>query len=283
MSDSTSPLLRGKKIGILGTGNMGQTLIRAIVESGVVEAHQIYASNRSYKKLAKVVEKWGVNEVKDPEDLTDLCDVIFLATKPQDIWEAIEPFNMEFLSHHTVISLAAGITLESLSKFLPNVHSIARVMPNTPSRIRRGVVGYCVSDGAEASADLIEDLLGPLGFVVRLEEGEAYEAFTVAAASGPGFLFELMQIWQEWLEDYDFSPEESRRIVAETFSGTAELAKRDPTVSFNDLQGQVTSKGGVTFAGLESMREMELDRLIRVSFEKAVLRDRELGQKLKNR
>ena len=76
MSDSTSPLLRGKKIGILGTGNMGQTLIKALVESGVVESRQIFAANRSYKKLAKVVEKWGVNEVKDPEELTMLFLVI---------------------------------------------------------------------------------------------------------------------------------------------------------------------------------------------------------------
>ncbi|MCB0393696.1 MAG: pyrroline-5-carboxylate reductase, partial [Bdellovibrionales bacterium] len=161
--------------------------------------------------------------------------------------------------------------------------SLARVMPNTPSKIRKGVVGYCVAEGAEYSADLIEELLGPLGHVVRVEEGESFEAFTVTAASGPGFILEIMQIWQEWLEDYDFDAEESRQIIVETFGGIAELAKREPTLSLSDLQAQVTSKGGVTQAGLESMREMELDRLFRVSFEKAVLRDRELGKKSKSR
>ncbi len=283
MSTSTSPVLRGKKVGFVGTGNMGQAMIRALVESGVLEAKDIYASNRGFKKLNKVVEAYGVNPVEDPEDLTDICDIIVLATKPQDLFAAIEPFQMEFHSGHLVISLAAGIQLESLSRVLENVVSIARVMPNTPSRIRRGVVGYCVSEGAEHSADIVEELLRPMGLVVRVQEGENFEAFTVAAASAPGFIFEMMEIWKEWLEDYDFDEEEARQIVVHTFSGTAELARRESAVSLSELQHQVTSKGGVTEAGLLSMREMELDRLFRVSFEKAILKDRELGGQVKKK
>ena len=86
-----------------------------------------------------------------------------------------------------------------------------------------------------------------------------------------------MMYWQEWLEEHGFSSEEARKITVETFLGGALLASQQEETSIEDLQRQVVSKKGVTHAGLESMRELEVERALRYSFEKAVLRDRSLG------
>lgn len=267
-----------RKIGFIGTGHMGQALIQAMLESGRFQANKIFATNRSPGKLKKVQEQFGIGTFATNEELVDKCDIVFLAMKPQDMTAAIEPIASTFLPSHIVISLAAGYTLRSLQKLLPNVKSLIRVMPNTPATIRKAVVGYCLGPDAKAHATTVEDLLSPLGLVVHAPEGELFEALTVGAGSGPGFIFELMQYWQEWVEEHGFEPEIARQMVVQTFVGAAELASRSPEVPLHDLQDRVVSKKGVTAAGLQSMRELEIERALRYSFEKAVLRDQELAR-----
>ncbi len=121
-------------------------------------------------------------------------------------------------------------------------------------------------------------MFAPLGICVKLDEGEPFEAFSVATSAGVGFIFELMLYWQEWLEERGISPELAQRMTVSTFQGTADLAALSWPQTLADLQAKVTSKKGITSAGLTSMRELEVERLLRYSFEKAALRDRELSQ-----
>lgn len=267
-----------RKIGFIGTGHMGQTLIQALIESGRVQPARIFATNRSSGKLKKVQEQFGINALATNEELIDACDIVFIAVKPQDLAAMIEPIASSFLPTHIVMSLAAGFTLRSLQKLLPDVKALIRVMPNTPATIRRAVVGYCLGPDAKGYDTTVEDLLSPIGLVVQAPEGELFEALTVGAGSGPGFVFELMQYWQEWMEEHGFEPAMARQIVVQTFLGAAELASKASDVSLADLQDKVVSKKGVTAAGLQSMRELEIERALRYSFEKAVLRDQELAR-----
>lgn len=266
------------KIGFIGAGQMAQAIIRALLDSKTFVADQIYISNRSNDRLQKVAEKFKVNPCSSNEKLVESVDVVILATKPQDLAAAIEPVGMAFNEGQIVLSLAAGITLDKLEEMIPSTKLFGRVMPNTPIKVQKGVVGYTLSEECEVYDDDILKILNPLGLVVPLYDGEAFQAFTVAAASGPGFLFELMQYWQDWIEGYGIEPEVAKKIVTQTFLGTALLAERQDQMSFEDLQSQVTSKKGVTFAGLESMRELEIERLLRLSLEKSILRDTELSK-----
>lgn len=268
--------IQHRKIGFIGTGNMGQAIIKALVDSKTVYPDHIYATNRSPGKLKKVEEIYGVKPLSTNEELVDTCDIIFLAVKPQDLTQVLEPIASSFLSGHLVISLAAGFSLESLQKLIPNVGGVVRAMPNTPSTIQKGVIGYCFGKGSETYKGTVEDLLSPLGLVVPAEEGGTFEALMISCSSGPGFIFEIMQYWQEWLEEHGFDSQVARQMVVQTFLGTAELAARSEAISIAELQDRVTSKKGVTAAGLQSMRELEIERALRFSFEKASIRDQEI-------
>jgi pyrroline-5-carboxylate reductase len=257
---------------------MGQAIMRALVESQTLDPQNVFATNRSAGKLLKVQESYGVQPLNTNEELVDACDVVFLCVKPQDLVEVIEPIASSFQEHHVVLSLAAGFSLKSLRKLLPDVKGLARVMPNTPASIRRAVVGYCLAPGAEAYQGVVEDLLQPIGQVVPTSEGESFEALTVSCGSGTGFVLELMQYWQEWIEEHGFDSPTARKMVIETFLGAALMAEQVPQMRFSELQDRVISKKGVTAAGLQSMRELEIERALRYSFEKAVLRDQELSQ-----
>jgi pyrroline-5-carboxylate reductase len=270
--------LKHRKVGFIGTGKMGQALVKTYVESGTFPKTNIFVTNRSERKQEKVVQAYEVTGLKNNEELVETCDIVFLCVKPQDLMEVLRPISMQMDESHLVISLAAGVSLATLQKAMPEVKNIVRVMPNTPIRVRKGVVGYTLSKDARDVEELIRDLLSPLGYVVAAEEGDMFEALTVTCASGPGFIFELMMYWQDWLEEHGFQPDEARRMTIQTFFGTAMLAEQAIHTDLSQLQEEVVSKKGVTYAGLESMRGEEIERLLRISFEKAAMRDRELGK-----
>ena len=268
------------KIGFIGVGNLGQALIKGLIDSKLVKPSQIYASNRSDGKLKRVAETYGINPIATNEQIVDQCDVIIIAVKPQDFITAIESISSSFMPQHIVVSLAAGIPLDKIKKIIPQSR-IARLMPNTPSLISKGVLGYCMNKPDQGMQITIEDLFSPLGYVVKVDDGEMFEALTVSCASGTGFVFELMTYWQDWIEERGFDPKVARRMTVETFLGAAQLAAQSMDTEVEDLLAKVASKKGVTQAGLDSMRELEVERALRYSFEKAAMRDQDLSRESK--
>lgn len=263
------------KVGFLGAGNLTNALIKGFIDSKILSPQQIYVSNRSPGKLQKLSETFSIQAVSNNEDLVEHCEVLILATKPQDLLSAIEPISSLLLPNQIVVSLAAGIRLETLKKRMNSVR-VTRVMPNTPSFIRQGVLGYLSSD--PSSDATIEDLFSSVGSVYKMEDEDQLEAVTVSCASGTGFIFELMSYWQDWIEERGIDPQIAKKMTIETFLGTAMLASQSKDSSIEDLLGKVTSKKGTTSAGLESMRELEIERALRISFEKSALRNQDLAK-----
>lgn len=273
-----NPFLKAQRIGFLGAGNMAQAMIKGMVEGGFSHNH-VFASNRSVGKLQKLQDLYKIETFTSNETLVEKSDIVILSVKPQDLLAAIEPLTAAFNPNQIVISIAAGITIETLEKFMPSCR-IARVMPNTPSIIGRGVIGYVTNEKDEALETLVEDLFAPLGKVIKNEDEDQFEALMVGCSSGTGFVFELMTYWQEWLQEHGFEDEDARQMTIETFLGAAMLATQSKD-SIEDLQSRVASKKGVTAAGLQSMRELEIERALRISFEKAAMRNKEMAREIK--
>ncbi len=265
-------------VGFIGSGNMCQVLVSAWLGQNLTTPEEILVSNRTPGKAKKLVEQLGVGLASTNEDLVDKANVVILAVKPQDLVAAIEPIATSFTSDQVVVSLAAGISLRRLKKLLPQCTNLVRVMANTPARVERGAFGYATVGSNVRIDRWMERMFSPIGLVYKLEEGDAFEAFSVATSAGVGFVLELMQYWQEWLEEHEIDPEDALAMTIQTFLGASELALKSQPQGLVDLQSKVTSKKGITAAGLDSMRELEVERLLRYSFEKAALRDRELSE-----
>lgn len=258
-------------------GNMGQALLNGFVTSGTVAPEAIYISNRSPGKVEKMVKKHGCHGLAHANAVIEECDIVILATKPQDLIELLESAQTTFREDQIVVSLAAGIKIGKLRKTISDA-KIVRVMTNTPIFVSRGVIGFAMAKPDIIIEKIVKKLFTPLGHVVSLEEGDPFAAFTVGSASGTGFILEMMGYWREWIQENGIDPEEASRIVIETFLGTAMLAAEESEQSFESLTQKVTSKKGVTAAGLQSFRELELEGLLRMSFNKALLRNQELGK-----
>lgn len=273
-----NPLLKAQKIGFLGAGNMAQAMIKGLVEGGI-PAKNIFASNRTPGKIQKLVEQYGITPATSNEELVETCDIVILAVKPQDLMTALEPVIRFFDEHTIVVSIAAGIRMDMLERALPQCR-LARVMPNTPSLIGRGVIGYLLNEDDAAVEATIEDLFEPLGRVIKVQDEDQFDALMISCSSGTGFVFEMMMYWQDWIEEHGFSMEEARLMTIETFVGASLLAAQ-AREQVEDLQARVSSKKGVTAAGLQSMRELEIERALRISFEKAAMRSKEMAREIK--
>ncbi len=260
---------------------MAQAMIRGLLETDFIVPQRVMVSNRSPGKLQKLSEQFGVTTARSNEELVERADILILSVKPQDLLAAIEPISQAFLDGQIVISLAAGVRMETLEKLLPQCR-IVRLMPNTPSLIQRGLLGYLLNDDEDDPLEgIVEDLFAPLGRVVKMADEEQLEAFMVACSSGTGFIFELMMYWQDWILEHGFDQDVAKAITIETFVGAALLAAESDQVSIEELQNRVASRKGVTAAGLQSMRELEIERALRISFEKAALRNSEIARELK--
>lgn len=269
--------LATRQIGFLGAGNMSQAMIRGLLQNPGMRPEKIWVTNRSPGKLQKVVDQFQIRGAPSNEELVESSDIVVLAMKPQDLLTAIEPIARSFHDRQIVVSLAAGVRMTTLEKHLPHCR-LVRLMPNTPSLIGRGILGYLANEDDEAVESLIEDLFAPLGKVLAMNDEDQLEALTVAAAAGTGFIFELMLYWQDWLLEHDFDPETARAITVETFFGASALAENSRDLSIEELQNRVASRKGVTAAGLQSMRELEIERALRISFEKTALRNSEISR-----
>lgn len=265
------------KIGFIGVGNLSQAMIKTLIEAKILQGNQIYASNRTPGKLQKAVDLWGVQALPTNEEVVDAADIIVIAVKPQDFSSAIDPIASSFHEKQIVVSLAAGVTMRTLGKKLPQCR-IIRAIPNMPAVIRRGVIGYLCSDKDSGLESVAEDLFSPLGDVFRVKDEDELEALLVSCSSGTGFVFEIMMYFQDWISEHGFDESVAREMVVETFLGAAMLASQSPDQGLEDLQNRVASKKGTTAAGLDSMREWEVERALRYAFEKAALRNQELAK-----
>ncbi len=269
--------LADKKLGIIGLGNMGQSVLKALLKSQTLKEDQIYVHTRSEGKIKKILSRYKVQQTETAEQLVDQCDMILFSVQPQDLLELLEPLRGAFTSEKVAMSMAPGISLRTLRKYLPEP-SLVRIMPSAPALVSRGVIHFCIPESDMILEKLVKKLFSPLGYVVSTEEGEEFSALTISSASGAPFVLEIMKYWQDWIQEYGFEPEIAKKIVVETFLGAALLAEENEETTFHQLTERLASKKGVTDAGLLSLRELELEGILRMSFNKALMRDHEIGK-----
>lgn len=271
----TQSYLNRTKIGFVGAGNMTRSLIGGLSLNPNFKASNIFVCSRSSQKPIELSKAFGVNAMDHTEELIEECDWIILAMKPQDLPEFLNDHGKLITLDKSVLSLCAGLNVDLLKKEMPQVNRVARLMPSTTCEVGRGVLGVYSEDRNLSSE--IEDLFRPVGYVAAVESEDDLDKVMITAASGVGFVLEIMQIWSEWLEENNFDSEDAARITEMSFAGVGELI-RSTGKSFSKLQSEVTSRKGVTLAGLDAMRHAELDRVLRVGFGAALKRSDELSR-----
>ncbi|MBU0982116.1 pyrroline-5-carboxylate reductase [Patescibacteria group bacterium] len=220
------------KIGIIGAGNMGSAIYRALSEKFTVSL-----CDSSSEKVTAL-------DTQNACDKMDEMDVIILAVKPQ----TFESLSLNF-EGKLVISIMAGISLSRLPA------RAVRSMPNLPIQVKKGVVGWTAS--AVTSLEdkkLAAEIFSSFGTSIEVQDESLLDAITALSGSGPAYFFYFTELLAQKAQQMGFSAEESRLIAEQTFTGSAALLEANSLTAENWRQA-VTSKGGTTEAALKELSQ----------------------------
>jgi len=261
-------------IGFIGTGNMGGAIIRTLSE---VDGLTVYGLNKTKTKLEELAEETGLIPCGNVQELTKKSDFIVLAVKPQqahEIWPELVP---ALTKEKCLVSIAAGLTLDSLKDCTENICPVIRVMPNTPVMIKEGVTAICLDDKtiSEQQKEDIQSVFQHSGDVHVLAESQ-FDVFTAVIGSGPAFIFYLIETMIESGVELGLHRDMSSRMVKKLFSGASLMAENmDEHVSM--LKEMSIAPAGTTIAALAHFDRMAIRGNIMDAIRMAYARSIELA------
>jgi len=264
------------KIAFLGGGNMATALIGGLIANGH-DASRISVIEMSPAAREKLGARYPVRVTTAPDDAMKGADTLVLAVKPQDMKRALASLGSE-VRGALVISVAAGITLETLSRWLGGHRKIVRCMPNTPGLIGAGITGlFASSDVSPSERQKAEGILRAVGEVVWLSAEKLIDPVTAVSASGPAYVFWFIEQLAAAAVKLGIPKDDALKLAKHTVLGAARLAI-ESSDSPETLRKNVTSKGGTTEAALNVFEQEKLaERFIR-AVEAASRRGEEMGK-----
>jgi pyrroline-5-carboxylate reductase len=273
----TQSMLNDKKIGMIGTGNMGCALIDGLIRSGAALAANIICSDASEQQLAAVGEKYHVATTADNTAVVQAADIVIYAIKPQ-IMASVLKETAPFLDMtKLVISIAAGVPLAAIEALLNKDLRLIRVMPNVAVAVREGATG--VAAGGHATPEDIKlamAIFDSVGRSIFLKENYLMDAITGLSGSGPAYIFMIVDALADAGVKVGLSRKDALVLASQTILGSAKLlleTKAHP----GELKDSVTSPGGTAIAGLHTLEKGGLRTTLINAVEAATNRSKELG------
>lgn len=269
-------MLRGKKIGIIGTGNMGRALARGLVQANVIPADHLLLADRKAERLTPLVRELEA-QAFGVDTLIPQCDVIILAVKPQDMEDLLKPRQHLFHKEQLLVSIAAGLKTDRLEACFEEDIPVVRVMPNLPVLVRAGASAYCLGQYASWPHGVVTSLLfSAVGLVVEVDESQM-DAVTALSGTGPAYVFLLAEVMSAAGAKEGLPDEVSGYLAVQTILGAAQMMS-DSEKSPAELRAQVTSPGGTTAAAIASLESQNFRDIFYNGVHAARSRSAELSQ-----
>ena len=255
----------------LGGGNMAAAIAGGLVKQG---GYCIHIANRGAEKRERLEKELGVETSATLPELHS-GDVLILAVKPQDMEAACKNIRT---NGALVLSVAAGLSVDTLSRYLGGTRRIVRVMPNTPGKIGLGVSGmYAGTEVSKTDRKIADQMMKSVGLTVWLDDEEKMHGITGISGSGPAYVFYLLEALQNAAIGQGFNLEEARALSLATFKGAVSLAEQTGE-EFGQLRQKVTSKGGTTHEAIETFKRHHVAEAIEEGVCACVRRSQEMEQ-----
>ncbi|GKS77078.1 pyrroline-5-carboxylate reductase [Acidovorax sp. SUPP950] len=261
-------------IAFIGGGNMASAIIGGLIRQGVPAA-QIEVVEPWAEARAALLSQHGITAHEAAGPALARAGTVVWAVKPQTFQEAARQARA-YTAGAVHLSVAAGIRSDSIARWLGS-QRIVRAMPNTPALIARGMTAlYARPQVTAAERAAIERIIATTGEFLWVDDEPQLDAVTALSGSGPAYVFRFLEAMTEAGAAMGLSRAQAHQLAVATFAGASELARRSdepPEV----LRQRVTSKGGTTYAALQSMEQDEVPQRFMRALEAARSRARELG------
>ncbi len=266
-------------IAIIGTGSMGGAILSGLLQPGVSVTGGIRVTNRTAEKArplaSPTVTSYALEQTPEGNALALAgARIVLIGVKPGMVPELLRSIAADLDPDALVVSVAAGVTTETMEALVPNV--VVRSMPNTPAVVGRAVTGISAGSRArDADLALARALFETVGEVLEVPEAQI-DALSTISGSGPAYVFYLIEQLTRTARDLGFSAQEAAVMVNGTFRGASELlasADVDPA----ELRRRVTSPGGTTERAIAELGAADLKAIFDRATAAALARAKELA------
>jgi len=262
-------MVTDKTLGFIGAGNMGEALLKGLLNTKAARSEQIFVSARRPERVQELVRSYGVRGGENG-DVSREADVIVLCVKPQILDQVLRGISADVSREKLIVSIAAGVPIAAIERRLHPPMRIVRAMPNTPATVGAG------EHATEADLATARTIFDSVGLTVLLEESQL-DAVTGLSGSGPAYLFLIIEALADAGVKVGLSRRASMQLAAQTVLGSAKLlieSGQHPGM----LKDGVTSPGGTAIAGLHTLEAGGLRNVLMNAVEAATRRSRELGE-----
>lgn len=267
-----------KKPVIIGCGNMGSAVIKALLQQGIYDA-QAFTIVEKYPN--PYVKKLGDQNALILDDIGKLkgdLELVIVAVKPQDSGVVLDQIAASCSSDTVLLSIMAGISIGEIELRIPGTQVI-RCMPNTPCSLQQGMTVYCGNQAVtDESFELAQRILSATGKAFRVTDEIMIDAATAISGSGPAYVFYLAEALKEGAVQLGFSNEQADILATQTLLGASILLNQSDD-SPEELRRKVTSPGGTTEAAIRSFTEGDVKNLLIKGFRASYDRSLELGKR----
>ncbi|WP_035059937.1 pyrroline-5-carboxylate reductase [Andreprevotia chitinilytica] len=265
------------KISFIGGGNMAAAMIGGMVAQGFAGS-EIHIVEPDAGKRAQLQQQFGVS-TGAPEDALPKSDAVVFAVKPQQLRAVAEALAPQ-IADSLVVTIAAGVRADTLSRWLSGAQRIVRVMPNTPALVRAGISGAYAATGVTADdRALAGRILDSIGETVWVDDESDIDGVTAISGSGPAYVFYFIESLQAAARAQGFNPEVAKKLAYQTFAGAVKLAMASEDDAAT-LRVKVTSKGGTTERAINALENSQVRATIIAAAAAAAARSKELGDEL---
>ncbi len=267
-------------ISFVGGGNMARSLIGGLLHGGF-ESEKIRVCDPDPAQRERLQKNFGIFTSERLADVVDDSNCLVLAVKPQILRSVCIELGLLIADKNPLLlSIAAGINLNSINRWLGKEHAIVRCMPNTPALIQAGASAlYANNVASESQRGLAESIMRAAGITLWVEDEKLMDAVTALSGSGPAYIFLVIEAMQKAGEDLGLAEQHSKLLALQTVLGAAKMAMED-VEPVNELRARVTSKGGTTEKALEIFEQGELINLFARAMTAAYNRSAELAEQL---
>ena len=268
------------RVTFIGAGNMASAIIGGMLDSGH-PATAITATSPSDAFLAPLRERFAIQTSLDNAAAAQNADIVVLAVKPQIMREVCEGLRDTLQQHRPlVISVAAGLTAETLQSWLGGDLPLVRCMPNTPSLVGAGAAGlFATAEVSTKQRAQAGELLEAVGLVEWVEEESLLDAITAVSGSGPAYFFLMFEAMEEAGVKLGLPADTARRLAMQTASGAAKMAMASEQ-SPAELKRNVMSPGGTTERAVEYLEQADLRNILAAAMDACAVRAREMAKEL---
>lgn len=262
---SVTSVSRARKLAIIGGGNMAISLVGGLLSDGW-KAKQFRVADPNPAQRELLSQRFGITVCADNREALEDADGVVLAVKPQVLGPVVRELGPQLIqSRPLLISIAAGVSVGAIQRWIGEALPVVRVMPNTPALVAAGASGlYATPEVNAAQIDFAESLMRAVGLVVWIRNEALMDTVTALSGSGPAYIFLVLEAMEDAAVAQGLDRKTARLLTMQTVFGAAKMALESEDTPAT-LRSHVTSPGGTTAAGVR-----ELERGVRDLFYRAI-------------